>query len=255
MIQLSYKLEVFEGPLDLLLSLIGKNKINILDIPIAELFDQYMEQITAMKEASMEVAGEFLVMASRLLYIKTVSLLPKQEEEAEQLKKELAGELMEYQLCRDMAGRLADMADYDAFSREEMKIEADRTYRLHHEVGVLFEAYLAAASRVREQEPDKTAAFGEIVARPVYSVSTCIVNVLGLLYRETSAPVQKLFRRARSKSEAVATFLAVLELLKAERISLDEDGVLRMESAAPPEEGEFDTGFYDTPSEDSEDAE
>ena len=140
MIQLSYKLEVFEGPLDLLLALIGRNKINILDIPIAELFDQYMEQISAMQEASMEVAGEFLAMASRLLYIKTVSLLPRQEEEAEELKKELVGELMEYQLCRDMAHRLADMADYDKFSREEMKIEADRTYRLTHEVSVLYDA-------------------------------------------------------------------------------------------------------------------
>ena len=79
---LQYKLPVFEGPLDLLLALISKNKIDIYDIQISELLDQYMEQINRMQENQMDVASEFLTMASRLVYIKSVMLLPKYEEEA-----------------------------------------------------------------------------------------------------------------------------------------------------------------------------
>lgn len=85
--QLQYKLPVFEGPLDLLLTLISKNKIDIYDIRISDLLDQYMEQINRMQEDQMDIASEFLTMASRLVYIKSVMLLPKYEEEAEELKK------------------------------------------------------------------------------------------------------------------------------------------------------------------------
>ncbi len=94
--KLSYKLPVFEGPLDLLLHLITKNKLNIYDIPIAELLDQYMEQIRAMQEEDLDIASEFLEMAARLVHLKSVSLLPKHEE-AEALKQDLTGQLLEYQ--------------------------------------------------------------------------------------------------------------------------------------------------------------
>ena len=96
---LQYKLEQFEGPLDLLLTLISKNKLNIYDIEIAILVDQYLEQIKAFKESDIDIASDFLEMASRLIYLKTVSLLPKHEE-AEQLKDELVGELLEYKVCK-----------------------------------------------------------------------------------------------------------------------------------------------------------
>ena len=92
--QLNYKLDSFEGPLDLLLSLIAKNKINIYDIQISELLEQYMEQIELMRENQMDIASEFLAMASRLVYIKSAMLLPKYEDEAEELKKELSGQLI-----------------------------------------------------------------------------------------------------------------------------------------------------------------
>ena len=84
---LQYKLPEFEGPLDLLLTLISKNKINICDIQISELLEQYMEQISKMQEQDMDIASEFLEMASRLVYIKSVFLLPKHEEEAQELNK------------------------------------------------------------------------------------------------------------------------------------------------------------------------
>lgn len=114
--QLQYKLSAFEGPLDLLLTLISKNKIDIYDISISELLDQYMEQINMMQENQMDIASEFLTMASRLVYIKSVMLLPKYEEEAEELKKELSGQL-EYAVCREMAAKLGDIYDFDSFYR------------------------------------------------------------------------------------------------------------------------------------------
>ena len=97
--QLEFKLEVFEGPLDVLLHLIAKHKLNIYDIPITALLEQYLDYIEQMKMADLEVTSDFLAMAAHLVYIKTVSLLPKHEE-AETLKQELQGQLLEYQLCR-----------------------------------------------------------------------------------------------------------------------------------------------------------
>ncbi len=102
MTDLSFRLEVFEGPLDLMLHLISKHKLNINDIEITKLLEQYINYIEQMKELDMELAGEFLEMAARLIYIKTVSLLPKHEE-ADELKKELEGKLIEYSLCKKAA--------------------------------------------------------------------------------------------------------------------------------------------------------
>ena len=97
---ISYKLPDFEGPLDLLLFLVQKNKLNIYDIPIAQVLEQYLEAIQQMKDYNMDVATEFLEMASRLVHIKSVMLLPRYEEETEELKRELTGQLIEYQLCQ-----------------------------------------------------------------------------------------------------------------------------------------------------------
>ena len=88
--KISYTLDVFEGPLDLLLFLISKNKLNIYDIPVAELLEQYMAHIDLMRLENMDVSSEFLTMASRLVYIKTAMLMPRKEEAGE-LKKELSG--------------------------------------------------------------------------------------------------------------------------------------------------------------------
>ncbi len=101
----SYKIEGFEGPLDLLLQLIARNKLNIYDIQLSVLIDQYLAQIELFRSEEMEIKSEFLEMASRLLYIKTVSLLPRHEE-IQRLKEELTGELIEYMVCRQIAAQL-----------------------------------------------------------------------------------------------------------------------------------------------------
>ena len=142
--QLQYKLPVFEGPLDLLLSLIAKNKIDIYDIQISDLLDQYMEQISRMQENQMDIASEFLTMASRLVYIKSVMLLPKYEEEAEELKKELSGQLLEYAVCREIAAKLGTIYDFDTFFREASPVEFDLTYNRSHPPEDIAKAYVSA---------------------------------------------------------------------------------------------------------------
>lgn len=163
--QISYKLDVFEGPMDLLLSLIAKHKLNIYDIPIVELVDQYLDYVRRMQDEDMYVASEFLEMAARLVYLKTVSLLPVHEE-ADELKRELTGELIEYRDCKLMAEKLSQRTDgFDHFVREPMKIETDPTYTRVHYGAELLRAYLAAAGRKLRNLPPPIEAFREIVAK------------------------------------------------------------------------------------------
>lgn len=222
--KLSYKLEIFEGPLDLLLYLISKNKLNIYDIPVSELLDQYLAHIRAMQELDLDVASEFLEMAARLVYLKTVSLLP-QHEEAEKLRQEFTGELLEYQVCQEMALRLAEMTDgFDSFSRQPSVLLPDKTYTGRHAPESLLRYYLSAAGRGQRRLPPPTAVFSKLVAKKIVSVSTKIVYVLRSLWNGKKKKFSQLFLKADSRSELVATFLAVLELVKAHRVSVDGEG-------------------------------
>jgi segregation and condensation protein A len=218
--KLCYKLETFEGPLDLLLVLIRKNKMNICDVSITELVDQYMEQIGAMQERDMEVASEFLEMAARLVYIKTVSLLPKPEE-AEQLKRELTGELLEYRECRRIAQLLGERFTFGSFPREPEKIEFDTSYRGHVTPKELNDAYRSAVGHGRRLLPPKPEAFSGIVSHRIVSVASRIIRVLRGLRRTGKAKYADLYRGCRERSELVATFLAVLELVKGKRIRIE----------------------------------
>lgn len=218
----TYKLEVFEGPLDLLLHLISKRKINIRDISVSELLEQYMEHIEYMKQENMDIASDFLEMASRLVYIKTVSLLPKSDE-AERLTEELVGELIEYQLCKQVAERLATRANFDSFVKDESPIEFDRTYTLSHDVAVLYRAYIAAVGRGKKKLPPSKDNFAPIVASKIVSVQGKAVGILKRLYRRGRATYDEFFEEAQSRSELIATFLALLELIRKKRIEMDEE--------------------------------
>ena len=170
--QLQYKLDVFEGPLDLLLSLIAKNKIDIYDIKISELLDQYMEQIAQMQENQMDIASEFLTMASRLVYIKSVMLLPKYEEEAEELKKELTGQLLEYAVCREIAAKLGTIYDFDTYCKDPSPVEFDMTYNRLHPSSDIVKGYISAVGRGKRRLPPSEQAFSGIVAHKIVSVNS-----------------------------------------------------------------------------------
>ena len=221
--KISYKLDVFEGPLDLLLTLLSKNKVSIYDVSISELLDQYMEHIRAMQELDMEVASEFLDMAARLVYLKTVSLLPKHEEEKE-LRQQLAGELMEYQLCRQMACELAMSFSFDRIVRKPMDLPIDHTYRRHHTPKEILQAYLSAVGRGKRFQPPPAESFDGIVTHPIVSVTSQIIFVLRKLWKRGSVQWSRLFAEKQEKSERVAAFLAVLELVKGKRIRVEGEG-------------------------------
>lgn len=221
---LSYKLDVFEGPLDLLLNLIAKNKLNIYDIPIAELLEQYMAQIHEIQAADMDVASEFLEMAARLVHIKSVSLLPKKEEEAA-LKQELTGQLLEYQQCKEAAMRLRERFSLDGIVRAQADIPADLTYKRHHKPQELLSAYLSMLGKKKPPEPQKPEdTISKLITRRVVSVASQIVFVLRSLWKKRHVSLKELFRGKNDPSERVAAFLAVLELVKDKRLRVDGDG-------------------------------
>lgn len=223
--QISFKLEVFEGPLDLLLHLISKHKLNINDIPIAALLDQYLDYIGRMSEQNMEIAGEFLEMAARLVYIKTVSLLP-QKEEAEQLRKELQGRLIEYSLCKKAAEAMRERYIGNVFAvRSQLKVEFDNTYPLIHDPQELLDAYAKIQVKPPEEKV-KTEAFNTIVKKKIVSVTSKIIFVLRRLYKSGSCLMNGLFEGMTDRSERVAVFLAVLELTKSGRILLNDDNTV-----------------------------
>lgn len=220
--QLEFKLEVFEGPLDLMLHLISKHKLNIYDIEISVLLEQYLDYISDMQAADLEVATDFLIMAARLVYIKTLSLLPRHED-GEALKRELTGQLLEYQLAKLVAGRMFEMYRGGLlFVRKPVVLPVDKSYVLTHDKQELLDAYAITAGRMKRKLPPPRTAFSGIVSRRVVSVESRIVYVLRRLYKDGSVPYDDFFHSG-DKSELVATFLAMLELIKSKRIAVNED--------------------------------
>lgn len=228
---ISYKLDVFEGPMDLLLHLISKHKIDINDIPILLLVEQYLDYVKQMQEEDMEVASEFLEMAARLVYIKTVSLLPVHEEEADALKNELQGELSEYKDCKLMAQKLSERADgFDYYSRKPEKFAPDMTYTRLHEPFELIKAYLAAVGRGKRNLPPPIEAFSGIVAHKIVPIRERVGFIMDKLFKRKKQRFKSFFEKAESRSEMVATFLALLSLTKDKKIVLTEaDGDLEVE--------------------------
>lgn len=226
---ISFKLEVFEGPLDLLLSLIQKHKLNICDIEISKLLEQYLLYIEKANEQNLELAGEFLEMAARLIYIKTASLLP-QPEEAEQMKKELEGALIEYSLCKKAAAELAErFVGGNIFVRQPMKIKADMTYTLVHEPERLVIAYSSLNTKSIKAETKKLHIenkINSVVKRRIVPVLTKVVHILRELYTTGEVSMDKLYEGVSDRSSRVATFLAVLELTRFGRISISDDNMI-----------------------------
>lgn len=220
--ELAFHVGEFSGPLELLLYLISKHKLNIYDIEISALLDQYLEYIAQMKEADLEVASEFLEMAARLVYIKTVSLLPKPEE-GEKLRQELQGQLLEYSLCRQIAGQMAEMYQGNRiFVRRQAAVKVDMVYHGTHSPEELLSAYRLAAGKAKRRIPPPAAAFSGIVSRKFVSVTTKIVYILKKLYRSGQVGYEEFFC-VSDRSELVATFLAMLELMKSRRITVSDD--------------------------------
>ncbi len=221
--KLQYRLDVFEGPLDLLLVLIAKNKLNIYDIPIAELLDQYMAQIDLMREENMDVASEFLEMAARLVQIKAASLLPRQEEE-EDPRMELTGQLLEYQQCKAVAAVMAERCRFDSIVRGAQEFPAEYTYKRVHEPEELVSALVSAWGKGKSLLPPKPESFSALVSRKIVSVASQTIFILRKLWKKRKMLFSAVFSEKKDRSERVAAFLAVLELVKGRRIRVEGEG-------------------------------
>ena len=233
---LAFKLEAFEGPLDLLLHLIEKNKVSIYDIPIAEITDQYIEYVAAMDHEDLDLVSDFLVMAATLLDIKARMLLPKEEEdgeESEDPRADLVQRLLEYKKYKYMSGELRDYAvlgEQVLFHGEDIPEEV-RRYRPPVDLDELLgDVTLARLKRVfddvmrrREDLVDPVRSkFGRI-ERETVQISDQIVKVRKAVSGGRRQSFRNLLKRGASKVEIVVTFLAVLELIKTGDLFLTED--------------------------------
>ena len=219
-----YKLDNFEGPLDLLLTLIQKNKVSIYDIPIVEITDQYLEVIDGIEESALDNTGEFIVMAAQLLYIKSKMLLPREEEEEEDPREELAQRLLEYQKFKEASQELRKSefsSKYMVFrDEEEIKFPVPE-YKRKHEVSALIDAFNSIlARRIRKEKPEKRA-FSGIVGREKVSVDDMVEKICKRLRKSGRVRFKSLFRAEDSKPEMIATFLAVLEMIKLNKLFAD----------------------------------
>ncbi|MBR3768451.1 MAG: segregation/condensation protein A [Clostridia bacterium] len=237
---INYKIEVFEGPMDLLLHLISKHKLNIYDIPIVELVEQYLSYVEQMKDADLEIASEFLEMAARLVYIKTVSLLPVYEE-GDKLRRELSGELIEYAECKRVAQVLSTKTEgFNYISRPQETFEVDMTYTRVHDTLELLNAYMRVVGKRLRKIPPPLDSFKAIVVKKIVSVSSKIKNVVAALSMNGKQKFSDIILASESRSDMVAAFLAILELAKTKHIVLSGQGEnLEIELIKVPE-GELD---------------
>lgn len=223
--------EQFEGPLELLLSLISKNKVEITDIPVALICDQYMDYLRQMEALDMEIASSFIVMAAHLILIKTRILLPRpEEEEAEDPRAELAEALLEYKRIKTAAVEIAKLTEVglDRLVREPSPLEA-----LPVEYRNKPSDLIRALRRMTARENKKTApgkeAFEKIVGREPAPVEERVAAALETLGKKKRLHIRDMCRGAKNRSELVAVFLAVLELLNQRKAVIeDEDGTVQM---------------------------
>ncbi|MCQ2456942.1 MAG: segregation/condensation protein A [Clostridia bacterium] len=223
---ISYKLDQFEGPLDLLLTLISKNKIDINDIPIAELCSQYMEYINHEDNRDIEIASEFIVMASELMLIKSRMLLPKQEDE-EDPRASLVEAVLEYQRAKAAAAEMNLLyATYGLrMVKEQDEISVDKTYVADHEPDLLRRALERALEEVHINTQEVKERFEPIVNAPRVSVLSVASVLVRSIKKNGKLYLDDYFVHSRSRSEMIAKFMAVLELLRQGYVALSEESL------------------------------
>lgn len=228
---IQYKLEQFEGPLELLLSLVTKHKMDIEDIPIDVLCDQYMAYINEASRLSIELACEFLSMASELMLIKSRMLLPRTDTTVEDPRTPLVNALSEYKKAKLAASELAErFAEYGSrMVKEPDDISPDRTFVAPHHVELLRAALLHALSESGTRETSSSAAdtFERIVRAPQVSVKLVIGSLLERLKTSESLYLDTYFAPTEPRSTLIAKFIGILELIKSHVIDLSEDDEVR----------------------------
>jgi segregation and condensation protein A len=235
------QLEIFEGPLDLLLHLIKKNEVSITDIPIAAITEQYLATLEVMQSLNLDLAGEFLVMAATLIHIKSRMLLPagddttEEDDDGEDPQEELVRRLLEYQRFKDAAEQLGqrEILARDVFIRSGTPLDDVPVPNLR-EVSV-FEL-LNALKRVLERLPKEN--IHEVTLDKI-TVREKMTFLLDTLRARSKVLFDALFAEVKTRMEVVVTFLAMLELVKARAIRIFQDelgGPIQIEAAAGMDE-------------------
>lgn len=218
----------FDGPLDLILALLSKNKMEIQDIQISLILEQYMAWMDRRKELDLEVASEFVTMAAQLVYIKTRMLLSIHDEEAISEMEELIASLEERQRHENLKKIKAVtsimhnryLVGRDCLTRMQEAVTPDKTYRYVHQPEDIRTALLTVFQKSGEQAAPAEMAFKGIVGREPYPVGNKAREIISRLIKNGVTRFKALFQNSKSRSEIVATFLAILELCKTSKISL-----------------------------------
>ena len=221
-------MEDFVGPLDLILHLLSKNKMEIQDIQISLILDQYLAWMDRRRELDLEVASEFVTMAAQLVYIKTRMLLSIHDEEAMSEMEQLIATLEAHQRnenylkIKEVVPQLDQRYTYgrDFLTKEPEPLQPNKEYRYVHPKEDLKKAMPAVLARSDHKLPPPVSAFQGIVGREPYPVADKAGEIVRRLIRLGVTRFRALFQGSRSRSEVVATFLAVLELCKAHRLRL-----------------------------------
>lgn len=220
---MTYKLSDFEGPLDLLIALIEKNKMNILDIPIALICDQYLEFLAEAKAMDMEIATEFLNMASQLMVWKSAMLIPHEEEGEKPPRFDLSDILVRHQQSKEAMPLLTALfAKYgNRMVKDTDEIAPDRTYVCDQTLTDL----LAGVRRVNAYQDSMEKAktnFTPMISKPIIPVEGKIVLILDLLGAKGTATLREILRDEPTLPDLIAAFMGVLELIKVQKILMEE---------------------------------
>lgn len=248
-------MEDFVGPLDLILHLLSKNKMEIKDIQISLILEQYLEWMNQRKELDLEVASEFVTMASHLIFIKTRMLLSIHDEEALSEMEQLIATLEAHQRnenyvkIKQVVPRLDQRYSYgrDFLTKMPEPLKKDQTYRYVHEPDDLYRAMTGVMEKSDNRLPPPVSAFQGIVGREPYPVADKATEILRRLVSVGITRFRALFRGNRSRSEIVATFIAVLELCKAKRLRLagtEEDCTVTSVQGESSEDLSFTSDSY-----------
>lgn len=222
MTELTYRLDQFEGPLDLLLALIQKNKVSITDIPIAMICDQYMEYLAEAERMDLEIASEFIVMASELMLIKSKMLLPHEEGTENDPRREIQDAVLLHLRAKQAAQELRPM--YDTYSGRYVKgtddIPPEKGLPLDLDPDLLIKALNAVLRRIKVAEALRKPAdlVNPLIKHKVVSVKEKIVEICKILEERDEASLFFLLKDADDRHELVARFMGVLELIKIQRI-------------------------------------
>ena len=221
----TYRLDQFEGPLDLLLTLIQKNKVSITDIPIALICDQYMAYITEAQMLDMDIASEFIVMASELMLLKSRMLLPRVEEEEEDPRRGLADALLRYQQAKEAAAKLSPLYAYYSgrMVKDTDEITVDKTYVHDQEVTSLCSALKRIIAYNNALEKAATTTFTPMISKPIIPVELKIVSILKRLERQSVASLEELIINEVTLPDLIASFLGVLELVKVRKLLIADE--------------------------------